>query len=62
MKHVLPQPSRRESLMDQKLLSLVARQRECSHLGCPGLLAMTKLQQECSPDGVKKMVSFKIVC
>src|SRR5689334_22751037 len=51
----------RESLMDEQLLSLVARQRECPHLGSLGLLAATKLQQEGSPDGVIKMVVFKIV-
>ena len=49
-------PPRTETLMEEELLGPVASQRECPHLGCPGLLAATKLQQECSPDGVKEMI------
>src|SRR5437763_696283 len=52
----------REALAEKGLLSLVARQRECPHLGCLGLLAAAKLQQECSPNGVIKMICFQIVC
>src|SRR5260370_4652811 len=59
--HVLLQAPRRETLMEEELLGLVVRQRECPHLGCLGLLAATKLQQEGSPDGVKKVVSLKIM-
>jgi hypothetical protein len=49
-------PPRRETLLEEELLGPVASQREGPHLGCPGLLAATQLQQECSPDGVKEMI------
>jgi hypothetical protein len=47
--------------MEEELLGLVVRQREYPHLSCLCLSASTKLQQEGSPDGVKKVVSLQIV-
>src|SRR5579859_369781 len=60
VKQILPRTPRRETLMEEALLGTVASQCECSHLGCPGLLAATKLRQQCSPDGVKEMILLQI--
>src|SRR5579884_1019394 len=52
----------RESLMDEELFCLIVCQRERPHLGSQSMLATTKLQQECSSNGVKKVICLKIMC
>src|SRR6266849_596841 len=53
-------PLRRETLLEQRLLGLVASQREGPQLGCLGLLAPTKFKEEFSTDGVEEMIPVEI--